>query len=81
MKMLPFEEVLELRYAEGDDLAAMQQGCHYDYRAQKWVDGHDHGHMSGETWADADAAPLSFCGADAATCRAGHPAIWGEVVA
>jgi hypothetical protein len=39
-------------------------GCHYDYRAQTWREGHDHAHV--------DAAclyPPVYCGADVATCQ------------
>lgn len=39
-------------------------GCHYDYRAQSWRDGHDHAHV--------DAAcmlPALYCGSDLATCQ------------
>jgi len=41
----------------------MAQGCHYDYIAQRWVDGHDHAHFTSDT------GPLYFCGADWATCQ------------
>jgi hypothetical protein len=46
-------------------------GCHYDYRNQKWADGHDHAHTESKASID-----LLFCGADQATCRAGHPEQW-----
>ncbi|HVA08738.1 MAG TPA: hypothetical protein VNG12_18545 [Acidimicrobiales bacterium] len=46
-----------------DDDRLMAQGCHYDYIAQRWVDGHDHAHFTSDT------GPLYFCGADWATCQ------------
>jgi hypothetical protein len=64
-------DTLLREHADGADLAAMQTGCHYDYTNQAWRDGHDHAHMT------SDDSPLTFCGADAATCRRGNPEMWG----
>jgi hypothetical protein len=62
-------DVLEIGCADGADLEAMSQGCHYDYQAQVWRDGHDHAHYLTED------GPLYFCGADLATCGPeGHAA-------
>ena len=44
------------------DDAEMARGTHYDYKAQRWVDGHDHAHIY------SDDSPLIFCGADRETC-------------
>lgn len=48
------------------DDVQMANGCHYDYRAQTWRDGHDHAHFVD------DRGPLMFCGADLVTCASGH---------
>jgi hypothetical protein len=53
------------------DREPLAVGCHYHYRNQTWVDGHDHAHTESGTSLD-----LLFCGADQATCRAGHPEQW-----
>lgn len=45
------------------ELEAFDQGCHYDYRAQVWRDGHDHAHTDAS-----GILPLLYCGADASTC-------------
>lgn len=39
-------------------------GCHYDYKAQTWRDGHDHSHIS---TTHPQTAPL-YCGTDLDTC-------------
>lgn len=44
--------------------AALAHGCHYDYAAQVWIDGHDHAHAC----TTAAGLGLLFCGADLATC-------------
>lgn len=64
------DDVLELRWADEADREAMSHGCHFDYRSQQWVDGHDHAHI----WSDLNftalgGGPLAFCGADLATCQ------------
>jgi hypothetical protein len=56
-------DILERTYATGDDANVMDATCHYDYRAQRWVDGADHAHYLTDTGA------LHFCGADIATCE------------
>lgn len=61
-------DILERKWADGHDAEQMAQGCHYDYRAQQWRDGHDHAHF------EDDDSPLMFCGADLATCEAGQVA-------
>lgn len=59
------QELDTLTYASANatDRATMDAGCHFNYIAQQWVDGHDHAHFQD------DASPLVFCGADAATCN------------
>ena len=57
-------DILERECATGADAELMDQGTHYDYTTQRWVDGHDHAHYLDDT------APLVFCGADLATCNA-----------
>jgi hypothetical protein len=64
-------DILTYGMADADDRAVMDTGCHYDYVAQAWRDGHDHAHFT------SDDSPLVFCGADGATCRQGDPAPWG----
>ena len=64
-----YDDILEVDCAAGADLELMGEGCHYDYRAQVWVDGHDHAHFA----TGDESLPLMFCGADLATCT-------GEVV-
>lgn len=59
-------DILDRVNARDDDEYIMSRGCHYDYVAQCWVDGHDHAHLQ------SDDGPLLFCGADAVTCRT-HP--------
>lgn len=61
-----YDDILTADNARGDDAALMAQGCHYDYVAQQWADGHDHAHCAS---AD-ESLPLMFCGADLTTC--GH---------
>lgn len=56
-------DVLWFDVASGDDREQMEQGSHYDYRSQRWVDGHDHAHYL------TDSGPLMFCGADVVTCQ------------
>lgn len=41
-------DVILAHWAEGDDAEQMAGGCHYDYSAQTWRDGHDHAHEPGE---------------------------------
>ena len=49
-------------WADATDQAKMDKGCHYNYRSQKWEDGHDHAHYL------EDSGPLYFCGSDVLTC-------------
>lgn len=56
-------DILTYDLATGADRELMGQGCHYDYKAQEWVDGHDHAHF------EDDRSPLMFCGADLLTCQ------------
>lgn len=54
--------------ATAEHLPLLTAGCHYDYRAQAWIDGHDHAHMC-----SAEAAlGLLFCGAELVTCSIGR---------
>ena len=55
-------DILTRHYATGADADTMDAGCHYDYRAQEWIDGHDHAHFTDDT------SPLMFCGADIVSC-------------
>ena len=50
--------------ARGADANEMDTGHHYDYKAQTWVQGHDHAHIR----TAGHSAPLMFCGADEITC-------------
>lgn len=59
-----YDDVLERRYAEGDDAAQMDAGCQYDYQAQEWRDGHDHAHCVSND----ESLPLLFCGATVGSC-------------
>lgn len=59
-----YDDVLAARHADATDAALMASGCHYDYRAQTWLDGHDHAHIVSND----PTAPLLFCGADAVSC-------------
>lgn len=56
------EDTMAVADATGADSELMADGCHFDYLAQVWVDGHDHAHFDGDT------SPLRFCGADYASC-------------
>lgn len=51
-----------------EDSASLNTGCHYDYRRQRWLSGHDHAHRC----ADRPELVLLYCGADRATCT-GQP--------
>lgn len=62
-------DVLKVEWADGADREAMRVGCHYDYRAQTWVDGHDHAHFDPRHNTDSDLGSLEFCGADYVTCQ------------
>ena len=59
-----YDDVLERRYADGDDAVQMSKGHHYDYQAQQWVEGHDHAHCAS---AD-ESLPLLYCGASIDSC-------------
>lgn len=63
---MPTWDILERSCAYGDDAVTMSKGCHYNYRHQKWEDGHDHAHYCH------DRGALMFCGADLASCHT-HP--------
>jgi len=39
-----YDDILDRAHATGTDAGEMAQGSHYDYRAQRWNDGHDHAH-------------------------------------
>lgn len=54
------------------DREYMRQGCHFDYRAQVWREGHDHAHFWSVLNHVHDPGPLAFCGADLATCENGR---------
>jgi len=56
-------DILTFENATGADREQMTRGCHYDYKSQRWIDGHDHAHC------DSDTGPLMFCGADLVTCQ------------
>ncbi len=58
-------DVLYREHANATEAATMDGGHHYDYRAQRWIDGHDHAHFASD-------GRLLFCGADRVTC--GSPA-------
>lgn len=58
-------DVLEREHASEADGALMDAGCHYDYQAQTWRDGHDHAHLTSYN----EGTPLVFCGADLVTCQ------------
>lgn len=60
-------ELVHATQLNDHDRAALGRGCHFDYRAQVWKDGHDHAHRC----ADAPDVGLLYCGADLATCTTG----------
>lgn len=41
-----YDDVLLPQWCDSADRAEMERGCHYDYQAQRWIDGNDHAHMS-----------------------------------
>ena len=45
-------------------------GCHYNYKRQEWVDGHDHAHIFpvGHVNMTNAVDGMVFCGADLRTC-------------
>ena len=59
-----YDDIIEPVDAEGNDLAAMSRGYHYNYRTQEWVEGHDHAHYA----TGDESLPLLFCGSDVTTC-------------
>ena len=46
-----------------EDVQGGEEGHHYNYKLQEWVDGHDHAHVDAAGYLK----PL-FCGGDADTC-------------
>jgi hypothetical protein len=59
--------IIPREYA-GPELARyMDSGCHYDYKAQVWMDGHDHVHVIEGTGPRGRA--VVYCGADLASCQ------------
>jgi hypothetical protein len=60
-----YDDTLMATHADYLDTEPMSKGCHYDYQAQTWRDGHDHAHYVSND----DTAPLMFCGADFKTCQ------------
>lgn len=61
-----YDDVILFASADATDAAAMREGCHFDYIAQTFVDGHDHAHYC--TGAANASLPLLFCGADTVSC-------------
>lgn len=57
-----YDDILLYSEADQAERAEMNTGCHFDYKAQTYVDGHDHAHT------DNTAAPLMFCGAAVESC-------------
>ena len=58
-----YDDLLTRENAIGHDASEMETGAHYDYKTQRWVEGHDHGHLD-----VMELLPLIFCGSDLATC-------------
>lgn len=63
-----YDDIITPAWAGPDDLALLQTGHHFDYKAQVYVDGHDHAHYSPELDGESE---LLFCGADIVTCWGG----------